>query len=75
MLLKAFPYSLMNYELRMEPIDTSAQAFMLLARTPKECCMFNAADDDFKSILSESEQDPLRAGVGADGVFLTRDRT
>ena len=28
----------------MGPIDISAQAFMLLARTPKECCMFNAAN-------------------------------
>ena len=86
MLLKAFPYSQMNYELRMGPIDTSAQAFMLLARTPKACCMFNAAniytmisliqimrelgmeirlveDDDFKSILSEAEQDPKKAAI------------
>ena len=72
----------------MGPIDISAQAFMLLARTPKECCMFNAAniytepmisliqimnelgmeislveDDDFKSILSETEQDPKKAAI------------
>ena len=88
MLLKAFPYSQMNYELRMGPIDISAQAFMLLARTPEKCCMFNAAnistkpmisliqimnelgmeislveDDDFKSILSEAEQDPKKAAI------------
>ena len=44
MILKAFPYSMANYELRMGPIDTSAKAFLLLAKTPKECCLFNAAN-------------------------------
>lgn len=44
MILKAFPYSMMNAELRMGPIDTSAEAFLLLAKTPKECCLFNAAN-------------------------------
>ncbi len=43
-LLKCFPYSRMNAPMRMGPIDTSAKAFMKLARTPRECCLFNAVN-------------------------------
>lgn len=45
MVLKSFPYSMMNQPLRMGPIDTSAKAFMLLAKTPKECTVFNAINN------------------------------
>ena len=43
-LLKCFPYSRMSAPMRMEPIDTSVKAFMKLARTPEECCLFNAVN-------------------------------
>ena len=41
-MLGAFPYSGMGGEVRMGPIDTSANAFLRLARTPKDCTVFNA---------------------------------
>lgn len=43
--LKCFPYSMMSLPLRMGPIDVSAKAFLLLARTPKECVVFNAINN------------------------------
>lgn len=45
MVLKCFPYFMMNQPLRMGPIDVSAKAFMLLAKTPKECTVFNAINN------------------------------
>ena len=45
LILKCFPYFMMNQPLRMGPIDTSAKAFMLLARTPKECTLFHAINN------------------------------
>ncbi len=41
-MLGVFPYSGMDGVVRMGPIDTSASAFLHLARTPKECTVFNA---------------------------------
>ena len=41
-MLGAFPYSGMGGEVRMGPIDTSADAFLRLATTPKDCTVFNA---------------------------------
>ena len=43
--LKCFPYSMMSLPLRMGPIDVSAKAFLLLAKTPKECIVFNAINN------------------------------
>ena len=43
--LKCFPYSMMNQPLRMGPIDSSAKAFLLLSKTPKECTVFNAINN------------------------------
>ena len=45
LVLKCFPYFMMNQPLRMGPIDTSAKAFMLLAKTPKECTLFHAINN------------------------------
>lgn len=45
-MLGCFPYSMINQSLRMGPIDTSAHAFFLLARTPKECCLFHAINNN-----------------------------
>ncbi len=44
-ILKAFPYSEMNQDMRFGPIDTSARSFMYLARTPRECCLFHAVNN------------------------------
>lgn len=41
-MLGVFPYSGMQSPVRMGPIDTSAEAFIKLARTPKECTVFHA---------------------------------
>ena len=43
-MLKSFPYSLINNVARMGPIDESARAFMLLAQTPRACCLYNAVN-------------------------------
>lgn len=45
LVLKCFPYYMMNQPLRMGPIDISAKAFMLLAKTPKECTVFHAINN------------------------------
>ncbi len=44
-MLKAFPYSSMDKPIRMGPIDFSARAFLKLAATPKENCLFNAVNN------------------------------
>ena len=44
--LKAFPYSMMDALVRMGPIDVSSEAFLKLARTPKENCLFNAVNNN-----------------------------
>ncbi len=44
-ILKAFPYSDMDQDMRFGPIDTSAKSFMYLARAPKECCLFHAVNN------------------------------
>jgi len=41
-LLGVFPYSGMGSIVRMGPIDTSANAFLRLAKTPKGCVLFHA---------------------------------
>ena len=43
-LLKAFPHDMINNPVRMGSIDESARAFLLLAQTPRECCLFNAVN-------------------------------
>ncbi len=44
-LLKAFPHDMINNPVRMGSIDESAKAFLLLAQTPGECCLFNAINN------------------------------
>lgn len=44
-LLGIFPYSLCQDVIRMGAIDVSVDAFMKLARTPSECCLFNACNN------------------------------
>lgn len=36
-----FPYSMMDRTAEMAPIDSTAQAILLLAKTPKGCCIFH----------------------------------
>ncbi len=44
-LLGCFPYSMIENQACMGPIDTSCKAFLKLSRTPKACCMFNAVNN------------------------------
>ena len=44
-MLGCFPYSMIENQVCMGPIDTSCRAFLKLARTPKACCLFNAVNN------------------------------
>ena len=44
-MLGCFPYSMIENQACMGPIDTSCKAFLKLARTPKACCLFNAVNN------------------------------
>ena len=44
-ILGCFPYSMLESQVCMGPIDTSCEAFLKLSRTPKECCVFNAVNN------------------------------
>ena len=44
-MLGCFPYSMIENQVCMGPIDTSCEAFMKLARTPQKCCVFNAVNN------------------------------
>ena len=44
-MLGCFPYSMIENQVCMGPIDTSCAAFLKLARTPQACCLFNAINN------------------------------
>ena len=44
-MLGCFPYSMIENQVCMGPIDTSCEAFLKLARTPSKCCVFNAVNN------------------------------
>ena len=44
-MLGCFPYSMIENQVCMGPIDTSCAAFMKLARTPAKCRVFNAVNN------------------------------
>ena len=44
-MLGCFPYSMIENQVCMGPIDTSCEAFLKLARTPKACCVYNAVNN------------------------------
>lgn len=44
-LLGCFPYNMIENQVCMGPIDRSCEAFLKLAKTPKECCVFNAVNN------------------------------
>ena len=44
-ILGCFPYDMIENQVCMGPIDTSCEAFLKLARTPRECCLFNAVNN------------------------------
>lgn len=44
-LLGCFPYAMIENQVCMGPIDRSCEAFLMLAKTPKECCVFNAVNN------------------------------
>ncbi len=44
-LLGCFPYAMIENQVCMGPIDRSCEAFIKLAKTPRECCVFNAVNN------------------------------
>ena len=44
-LLGCFPYQMIENQVCMGPIDTSCNAFLRLAKTPKNCTVFNAVNN------------------------------
>lgn len=44
-LLGCFPYQMIENQVCMGPIDTSCNAFLRLAKTPKDCTVFNAVNN------------------------------
>ncbi|MEE3493126.1 amino acid adenylation domain-containing protein [Ruminococcus sp.] len=44
-LLGCFPYQMIENQVCMGPIDTSCNAFLKLAKTPKDCTVFNAVNN------------------------------
>ncbi len=44
-ILGCFPYSMIENQICMGPIDTSCAAFLKLARTPEKCRVFNAVNN------------------------------
>jgi amino acid adenylation domain-containing protein len=44
-LLGCFPYQMIENQVCMGPIDTSCGAFLKLAKTPKDCTVFNAVNN------------------------------
>ena len=44
-LLGCFPFQMIENQVCMGPIDTSCAAFLLLAKTPKACTVFNAVNN------------------------------
>ncbi len=44
-LLGCFPYAMIENQVCMGPIDRSCKAFLKLAKTAKECCVFNAVNN------------------------------
>ena len=64
-MLGACPYSMLDGKMEFSPIDDSAKAVVLLAGTPKECCVFHAFNDhlmpmdDILSRLRKDDGSPL----------------
>ena len=44
-LLGAFPYTMLDSTMEFSPIDETARAMLLLARTPRENCVFNVSNN------------------------------
>ena len=71
-LLGCFPYSMMDNPVRMGPIDTSAKAFLTLAKTPKECCLFHAVNNHtvpLVDIIREMQRCGIRIDFVEDSDF------
>ena len=74
-ILKAFPYSGMNQDMRFGPIDASARSFMYLARTPKACCLFHAVNNHSTptvDVIRVMQDCGIEIDLVEDDVFLQR---
>ena len=71
-MLGCFPYTMINQSLRLGPIDVSAKAFMLLARTPSKCCLFHAINNNvvpFIHVIRQMQNEGMDVRLVEDCVF------
>ncbi len=74
-ILKSFPYSDINQDMRFGPIDASARSFMYLARAPKECCLFHAVNNHSTpaiDVIRVMQECGIEIELVEDDVFLQR---
>ncbi len=66
-LLKSYPYPLLDARMEFSPIDEVARAILLLSGTPRACCVFNVSNnhlnpmEDVLSRLHKPDGSPLDA--------------
>ena len=74
-ILRSFPYSYMDQDMRFGPIDTSAKSFMYLARTPGACCLFHAMNNHSTpavDVIRVMQDCGIEIELVEDDVFLQR---
>ncbi len=71
-ILGCFPYSMINTPICLGPIDKSVEAFFALAKTPKECCLFNCTNSHtipLGDIVCEMNKSGIKVDFVEDNVF------
>ncbi len=71
-ILGCFPYSMINSVVCLGPIDQSAKAFFALAKTPKECCLFNCTNNHsvpLADIITQMKKSGIHIDFVEDKVF------
>lgn len=71
-ILGCFPYSMINSPVCLSPIDESAKAFFALAKTPRECCLFNCTNNHslpLADIIIQMQKSGMNVKITADDVF------
>lgn len=74
-MLGCFPYSMIENQVCMGPIDTSCEAFLKLARTPKECCLYNAVNNHtlpLGDIIRRMNENGMNINFVDDDVFAEK---
>ena len=71
-IIGCFPYSMINSPVCLSPIDESAKAFFALAKTPKECCLFNCTNNHsvpLADIITQMQRSGMNVKLTDDNVF------